>query len=297
MITSSILIIPYDDYYVNSNICYKVSLEITGVLILYIKYIKEGENMITIYTDGACQGNPGQGGWAAILVDEYDNETIISGNKKYTTNNHMELLAALQGMFLLTRPTKLTIVTDSKYVEESFTEKWYEAWIEENQYERPNFELWRMLYNLKDIHEINMKWVKGHAGHHYNERCDELADMEARKIAGFSFEEKKESSSEKESELPLINKNKLTPDELTSPIPKKEKDKKYLIKNDESNASNIIEKSTKKKDCYAVAKGRVVGIFDTWGECEEQTIGFSGAKFKKFKDRKEAQDFIDKYRD
>lgn len=249
--------------------------------------------MITIYTDGACQGNPGQGGWAAILVDEYDNETVISGNKKYTTNNHMELLAALQGMFLLTRPTKLTIITDSKYVEESFTEKWYETWVEENQYERPNFELWRILYNLKDIHDINIKWVKGHAGHHYNERCDELADMEARKIAGFSFEEKISKDEEKlfeEINKPLVNKGELIM------ISKSSKAKKSLIKNDESKV-NKTKKSTKKKNFYAVAKGRVVGIFDTWSECEEQIIGFSGAKFKKFGDKNQAQEFIDKYRD
>lgn len=254
--------------------------------------------MITIYTDGACLGNPGQGGWAAILVDEYGNETIISGNKKYTTNNHMELLATLQGMFLLTRPTKLTIITDSKYVQESFTEKWYETWIEENECERPNFELWRMLYNLKDIHDISMKWVKGHAGHYYNERCDELAAMEARKIAGFSFEEKiskKEEKSFEDINKPLVNKDKSS------------KDKKTLIKNnDESNFSRTANKTktnasksnseTKKKNFYAVAKGRVVGIFNTWSECEEQIMGFSGAKFKKFKDKEQAQEFIDKYK-
>ena len=236
--------------------------------------------MITIYTDGACQGNPGQGGWAAILVDEYNNETIISGNKKYTTNNHMELLAALQGMFLLTKPTKLTIVTDSKYVEESFTKKWYETWVEENQHERPNFELWRMLYNLKDIHTIEMKWIKGHAGHHYNERCDELATSEAKKITGFTFDEKVDK-------IIPVKEKKLINKEEKKPLGKKNKSKSGTKK------STGIEKKT----CYAVAKGRIVGIFDTWDECEEQIIGFSGAKFKKFEDRKKAQDFIDKYGD
>lgn len=196
--------------------------------------------MLTIYTDGACKGNPGQGGWAAILVDDKNNEKIVSGNKKYTTNNHMELLAVLQGLFILSKPTRLTVVTDSKYVVESFNNRWYESWIENQEHDRPNFELWRMIYNLKDIHEIEMKWVKGHSGHHYNERCDKLASQEVQSIAGFSFAEQ--------------------------------------------------------KDYYAVAKGRTVGIFYTWTDCEKQVKGFKNGKFKNFKNLKDAQEFIEKYK-
>lgn len=141
--------------------------------------------MITIYTDGSYDFKQKIGGWAAIIVDENGEETELSGNTKNVTSNRMELLAALQGLFTLSRPTKVQIVTDSKYVEESFNKGWLHKWVKESQFDRPHFELWRMLYNLDEIHDISMKWVKGHAGHTYNERCDKLATSEVKRVIEF----------------------------------------------------------------------------------------------------------------
>ncbi|HHT96501.1 MAG TPA: reverse transcriptase-like protein [Clostridiales bacterium] len=225
--------------------------------------------MITIYTDGGCKGNPGKGGWATILIDETGEEFIASGNKKFTTNNHMELLAVLQGLFMLTEPSKVVIVTDSKYVENSFTKKWYERWIENQEVERPNYELWRMLYNLKDIHDIKIMWVKGHSGHYYNEKCDTIASKEMKKLEGFDFSNETHESSNNN---PRLTKSKIT--KVNNGL----KNKK--------NSSNEIG------DYYAVAKGRKIGVFKTWGECELQVKKFKGAKFKKFDTKKEAELFI-----
>lgn len=224
--------------------------------------------MITIYTDGGCQGNPGKGGWAAILVKD-DKETVISGYKKYTTNNHMELLAVLQGLFLLTEPSVVNIVTDSKYVEESFNEQWYERWVENDEVERPNYELWRMLYNLKDIHDISMEWVKGHSGHHYNERCDELASIEMGKVGGFDFDK-------------TIKSNKKT------------KVGKEKVEVDKIKLETLVEnnKGYTFGDYYAVAKGRKPGIYTSWIDCESQVKKFKGAVYKKFGTKEEAIEFI-----
>lgn len=224
--------------------------------------------MITIYTDGGCKGNPGKGGWAAILIDEAGEEFIVSGNKKYTTNNHMELLAVLQGLFMLTEPSKVIIVTDSKYVQDSFSKKWYERWIENEEIERPNYELWRMLYNLKDIHDIKIKWVKGHSGHYYNEKCDTIADREIKKLEGFDFSNKSEKLNEN---IKNVGKTMKVNDKL-----------KGKVKDD-----------CEIGDYYAVAKGRKIGIFKTWGECELQVKKFKGAKFKKFNTEQEAKLFIE----
>lgn len=231
--------------------------------------------MITIYTDGGCKGNPGKGGWASILIDEVGNEYIISGNKKYTTNNHMELLAVLQGLFLLAKPSKVVVVTDSKYVQDSFTKKWYERWIEEGEIERPNYELWRMMYNLKDIHDIKIMWVKGHSGHYYNEKCDTIASHEIKKIEGLDFESKTE---DKEVDL----KSSIVTDTNKSTTQTKI-----------NNVKQEIKSSCEIGDYYAVAKGRKTGIFKTWGECELQVKKFKGAKFKKFDTKEEAELFIE----
>lgn len=239
--------------------------------------------MLKLYTDGACKGNPGPGGWAAVLVVG-ENETVITGNKKYTTNNHMELLAVIQGLFLLNKPEEILVTTDSKYVEESFNKKWYETWIEENQIERPNFELWRMLYNLKDIHKIRIEWVKGHDGHHYNELCDKLASKEAEKIADITYiltsaKNNKENEVSQEVEK-TVKKKKVT--KSNKKEVKKKKDYDFFV-----------EEGNKGKFYYAVAKGRKVGIYNSWESCKEQIDAFSGAVFKKFKTIEEAGEFVE----
>ena len=133
---------------------------------------------VMIYTDGACKGNPGPGGWAAIL--EFNGvEKEIYGGKPDTTNNNMELTAVIEALHMLKRPCDITIVTDSKYVADSFMKGWYINWIKKNERKRPNYALWEELYNLSQIHAISIEWVRGHQGHHYNERCDKLAQMAA----------------------------------------------------------------------------------------------------------------------
>ena len=133
---------------------------------------------VMIYTDGACKGNPGPGGWATILECR-GVEKVLSGGKPRTTNNHMELSAVIFGLKALNKPCIVEIVTDSKYVADSFNKGWFINWIKKNDTKRPNYELWLELYKLKDIHNITMTWIKGHAGHSYNERCDEIAQKEA----------------------------------------------------------------------------------------------------------------------
>jgi ribonuclease HI len=133
---------------------------------------------VTIYTDGACSGNPGPGGYGAIL--EFG-ETIkeISGCEIKTTNNRMELTAVIQALGRLKRPCKVQVVTDSSYVVKGMTE-WLSGWIKRkwmNSQKKPvlNRDLWESLLKLSETHEIDWLWVKGHHGQKENERCDELA--------------------------------------------------------------------------------------------------------------------------
>ncbi len=139
---------------------------------------KKKKPEVLIFTDGACSGNPGPGGYGAILRF---GETIreISGCEIRTTNNRMELTAVIQALSLLKRPCRLKIVTDSSYVVKGMTE-WLPGWIRRNwvnSQKKPvlNRDLWEMLQKLSTSHEIEWKWVKGHHGHKENERCDELA--------------------------------------------------------------------------------------------------------------------------
>ena len=141
---------------------------------------------IEIFTDGACSGNPGAGGWGAIL--RYNNvEKELSGGEAETTNNRMELTAVISALEALKEPCNITLYTDSKYVMEGI-EKWIFSW-KQNGWKTSNkkspvknVELWQRLDELKQKHEIRWVWVKGHAGHKENERCDELARMEAQKF-------------------------------------------------------------------------------------------------------------------
>ena len=134
---------------------------------------------VIIYTDGACSGNPGPGGWGSILMYK-ENIKEISGAKDDTTNNVMELTAVIEGLKLLKFPCKVKLYSDSAYVVNAFNEKWIYGWIKngwKNSGKEPvkNKELWDELYNLKKIHEVEFIKVKGHSDNQYNNRCDELA--------------------------------------------------------------------------------------------------------------------------
>lgn len=134
--------------------------------------------MIEIYTDGACKGNPGPGGWGAILVFN-GIEKELSGNKELTTNNEMELSAVVYALeALTTNKHEIKITSDSKYVVDGF-EKWLDNWAKKNWRTSTgavkNLELWKKMYEFKKTHKITMHWVKGHNGHSYNEKCDVLA--------------------------------------------------------------------------------------------------------------------------
>ncbi len=133
---------------------------------------------VTLDTDGACRGNPGPGGWGALLVcGEVEKE--LSGAEPETTNNRMELMAAIRGLEALKRRCKVRLVTDSKYVRDGITE-WIHNWKRRNWKtagNKPvkNQDLWQRLDALTEAHEIEWTWVKGHSGHPENERADQLA--------------------------------------------------------------------------------------------------------------------------
>lgn len=133
---------------------------------------------VEIFTDGACSGNPGPGGWGALLrLGETEKE--LSGGEPQTTNNRMELMAAIAALEALTRPTTATLTTDSVYVRDGIT-KWLKNWKKngwKTAAKKPvkNEDLWRRLDTAQAPHDIDWRWIKGHAGHAENERCDALA--------------------------------------------------------------------------------------------------------------------------
>ena len=134
---------------------------------------------VIIYTDGACSGNPGPGGWGSILMYK-GNKKEISGGKEDTTNNVMELTAVIEGLKLLKFPCKVKLYSDSAYVVNAFIQKWIYGWIKngwQNSSKEPvkNKELWQELYDLTKVHEVEFIKVKGHSDNEYNNRCDELA--------------------------------------------------------------------------------------------------------------------------
>ena len=133
---------------------------------------------VSLYTDGACRGNPGRGGWGAILVyGGYEKE--LSGGEPVTTNNRMELIAAISGLEALKEPCAVTLYSDSKYLVDAFNERWVYSWREKGwrrgKDALKNPDLWARLFELTEIHKMTFVWVKGHNGHSYNERCDALA--------------------------------------------------------------------------------------------------------------------------
>ncbi|CCZ18460.1 ribonuclease H [Clostridium sp. CAG:780] len=141
---------------------------------------------ITIYTDGACSGNPGPGGWGAILMFG-DTKKEISGGLDNTTNNVMELTAVIQSLKMLKRPCRVDLYSDSAYVVNAFLQKWIYGWIKKNWKTAgndpvKNKELWQELYGLTKIHDVTFHKVKGHADNEFNNRCDELARMERDKF-------------------------------------------------------------------------------------------------------------------
>ena len=147
--------------------------------------MKNDLTKVNIYTDGACSGNPGPGGWGAIL--ECGGVTKeLSGGAAETTNNRMELTAAIEALSALKRPCQVTLTTDSQYLKNGMDLGWAKKW-KKNGWTRGknqpalNPDLWDKLLQLFEIHQVKIVWVKGHAGHPMNERCDELAVAQSQK--------------------------------------------------------------------------------------------------------------------
>ena len=143
---------------------------------------------IDIFTDGACSGNPGPGGWGAIL--RYNGvEKELSGSEKETTNNRMELTAVIKAFEALKEPCEATVYTDSKYVCDAIVKRWVYSW-KANGWRKAdkkpalNVDLWEQLLTLLDKHTAEFVWIKGHAGHPENERCDKMAVNEYSKYLG-----------------------------------------------------------------------------------------------------------------
>ena len=134
---------------------------------------------LKIYTDGACSGNPGKGGWAAIILVNNSNQSTISGSENNTTNNRMELLAPIMALKKIKSKSEITIFTDSKYVKDGITDwikKWkVNNWKNSNKKQVKNKDLWIKLDNACLKHKVTWKWVKAHAGNKYNNLVDELA--------------------------------------------------------------------------------------------------------------------------
>ncbi len=142
---------------------------------------------VTIYTDGACSGNPGPGGWAAIL--KYgEAEKVLSGGERSTTNNRMELTAAIRGLQALKEPCAVTLYSDSRYLVDGISRGWAKAWrsrgwMRTKKEPAKNPELWGELLDLLEKHPTELRWVKGHADDPDNARCDALAVVESRRAA------------------------------------------------------------------------------------------------------------------
>ena len=140
---------------------------------------------VIIYTDGACRGNPGPGGWGALIKFDTTEKEIFGGQNN-TTNNQMELSAAIEGLSILKEPCSVELFTDSKYVMDGITQ-WIQNWKKNNwktsaKKEVKNKELWQQLDRLMSYHQVQWHWVKGHAGNELNERCDQLARSAAKSI-------------------------------------------------------------------------------------------------------------------
>ena len=134
---------------------------------------------VDIYTDGACRGNPGKGGWGAILIYG-NNKKEMSGGERQTTNNRMELMAAIEALTVLKEPCEVTLTSDSKYLVDAIEKGWLDSWRKNgwrksDRSEVLNVDLWQRLIVQLERHKVSFVWVHGHMGHEYNERCDVLA--------------------------------------------------------------------------------------------------------------------------
>ena len=141
---------------------------------------------VTIYTDGACSGNPGPGGWGAILMYG-PHKKEISGGEAETTNNRMELTAVISALSCLKEPCAVRLVSDSKYVIDGLSKGWAKGWqrrgwVKSDKKPALNPDLWEELLRLTDLHQMEYEWVKGHAVNEFNNRCDEMAVMESKKF-------------------------------------------------------------------------------------------------------------------
>ena len=141
---------------------------------------------VTIYTDGACSGNPGAGGFAAILM--YNGvEKVVSGGEKETTNNKMELMAVISGLNSLKEACEVDVYSDSQYVVDAFNKGWVDSW-QKNGWRNSskddvkNVELWKILLDLTKTHKVNFIKVKGHSDNEYNNRCDKIAREEYKNL-------------------------------------------------------------------------------------------------------------------
>lgn len=144
------------------------------------------KTQVLMYTDGACSGNPGPGGWGTILKSGGAVKEL-SGGEASTTNNRMELTAVIAGLSALKYPCRVTVTSDSKYVVDAIQNGWArkwkaQGWMRNKKEKALNPDLWEKLLALLEVHEVTFHWVKGHAGHPENERCDEMAVQEARKF-------------------------------------------------------------------------------------------------------------------
>ena len=142
------------------------------------------QEKIIIYTDGGCSPNPGLGGWAAVLISpSHDNYTKeISGSEAESTNNRMELTAAIMALEELKNPSDVELITDSQYLKNAFTKGWLKNWLRNgwkssNKKPVKNIDLWKELLGLSEKHSIDWKWVKGHSNNKYNDLADELATL------------------------------------------------------------------------------------------------------------------------
>ena len=142
---------------------------------------------VTLYTDGACSGNPGPGGWGAILCYG-EHELSLSGGEAHTTNNRMELTAVIEGLKKLKEPCIVELYSDSKYVIDALSKGWAwgwkkKGWVKSDKKPALNPDLWDVLLALVQTHEVHYHWVKGHADNVYNNRCDALAVAQREKFA------------------------------------------------------------------------------------------------------------------
>lgn len=134
---------------------------------------------IDIYTDGACTGNPGPGGYGVIVVQDDERQELSQGYR-LTTNNRMELMGAIEGLKSLKEPSRVRLFTDSKYISDAINLGWVDiwrgkGWRKTGKGKVLNPDLWKQLVDLLDLHQVDLIWIKGHAGHPANERCDQLA--------------------------------------------------------------------------------------------------------------------------